>query len=46
MTTVDAVAPMGEVPAPELDDGTILSEVTAICEYPEEKRPSQQVALL
>ncbi len=33
------VNPAGQCPALELDDGTILSEITAICEYLEEKRP-------
>jgi len=31
--------PTGTVPALELDDGTIVAEVTAICEYLEEKFP-------
>lgn len=32
--------PHGQMPALELDDGSYLSEVTAICEYLEEKQPS------
>lgn len=32
--------PHGQMPALELDDGNYLSEVTAICEYLEEKQPS------
>ena len=32
--------PMGTVPALELDDGSCVSEITAICEYLEEKHPS------
>lgn len=31
--------PHGQMPALELDDGSYLSEVTAICEYLEEKTP-------
>ncbi|WP_448579813.1 glutathione S-transferase family protein [Thermaurantiacus sp.] len=31
--------PMGQLPALELDDGTILTEVVAICEYLEELHP-------
>jgi len=31
--------PHGQMPALELDDGSYLSEVTAICEYLEEKKP-------
>ncbi len=31
--------PTGTSPALELDDGAILSEITAICEYIEEKHP-------
>ena len=33
------VNPAGQTPALELDDGTILCEVTAICEYLEERFP-------
>ena len=32
--------PHGQMPALELDDGSYLSEITAICEYLEEKKPS------
>ncbi|KJC58689.1 glutathione S-transferase [Bradyrhizobium sp. LTSPM299] len=32
--------PHGQMPALELDDGGYLSEITAICEYLEEKHPS------
>jgi glutathione S-transferase len=31
--------PMGQMPTLELDDGSFLSEITAICEYLEEKNP-------
>lgn len=31
--------PSGQLPALELDDGTVLSEITAICEYLDEKAP-------
>lgn len=31
--------PAGQVPCLELEDGTCLSEITAICEYIEEKHP-------
>jgi glutathione S-transferase len=31
--------PHGQVPTLELDDGSYLSEITAICEYLEEKHP-------
>ena len=31
--------PNGTCPALELDDGSMLSEITAICEYLEERRP-------
>jgi glutathione S-transferase len=31
--------PHGQTPTLELDDGTYLSEITAICEYLEEKHP-------
>ncbi len=31
--------PSGQCPALELDDGSILSEITAICEYLDEKGP-------
>ena len=33
------VNPAGQTPALELDDGTVLTEVTAICEYLEERFP-------
>ncbi len=32
--------PHGQMPTLELDDGSYLSEVTAICEYLEEKQPN------
>ena len=32
--------PHGQMPTLELDDGSHLSEITAICEYLEEKQPS------
>lgn len=32
--------PAGQVPCLELDDGSFLSEITAICEYVEEKHPN------
>jgi glutathione S-transferase len=32
--------PHGQMPALELDDGSYISEITAICEYLEEKHPS------
>lgn len=32
--------PMGQMPTLELDDGSYLSEITAICEYLEEKNPA------
>ena len=32
--------PMGQMPTLELDDGSYVSEITAICEYLEEKKPS------
>jgi len=32
--------PSGQTPALELDNGTILAEITAICEYLEEKFPN------
>jgi glutathione S-transferase len=31
--------PSGQLPCLELDDGSFLSEITAICEYLEEKQP-------
>ena len=31
--------PAGQLPCLELDDGSFLSEITAICEYLEEKKP-------
>lgn len=34
-----AKVPFGQLPALELDDGTVLSEITAICEYLDEKVP-------
>src|SRR6202161_4866115 len=32
--------PHGQMPTLELDDGSYLSEITAICEYLEEKTPA------
>ena len=32
--------PHGQMPTLELDDGSYLSEITAICEYLEEKNPT------
>lgn len=32
--------PAGQMPTLELDDGTMLAEITAICEYLDEKHPS------
>lgn len=34
-----AISPLGELPAVLLDDGTALTEITAICEYLEETHP-------
>jgi glutathione S-transferase len=34
-----SINPSGQCPALELDDGTILAEITAICEYLDEKQP-------
>lgn len=36
----EAVNPAGQTPALELDDGTILTEITAICEYLDELHPT------
>ena len=33
-----SVNPSGQMPALELDDGTVLAEITAICEYVDEKK--------
>jgi len=35
---VSKVNPAGQCPALELDDGTVLAEITAICEYVDEKK--------
>ena len=35
----EAVNPAGQTPALELDDGTIVTEITAICEYLDELHP-------
>lgn len=35
--------PFGQLPALELDDGTVLSEITAICEYLDEKAPGKSL---
>jgi len=37
------VNPAGQLPALELDNGDILAEVTAICEYLDEKYPGQSL---
>ncbi len=37
---VSDVNPFGTLPALRLDDGSVLSEITAICEYLEEIRPT------
>ena len=37
---VGGVNPTGTTPALELDDGSVLTEITAICEYLEERQPS------
>jgi len=37
---ITKVNPRGQSPALELDDGSILTEITAICEYIEELHPS------
>lgn len=34
-----SVNPAGQLPALELDDGTILTEITVICEYLDESQP-------
>jgi len=34
--------PRGQLPCLELDDGSFLSEITAICEYLEEKKPERR----
>lgn len=34
-----AINPAGQIPALELDNGTVISEITAICEYIEEIYP-------
>jgi glutathione S-transferase len=35
--------PMGQLPCLELDDGTVLAEITAICEYLEEAFPGPRL---
>lgn len=35
-----AVNPSGQSPALQLDDGSVIAEITAICEYLEEKTPN------
>jgi glutathione S-transferase len=37
---VSSVNPAGQTPALELDDGSCLTEITAICEYVEERQPN------
>lgn len=36
----DTVNPAGQTPALVLDDGTIIAEITVICEYLEERHPT------
>ncbi|MDP2259004.1 MAG: glutathione S-transferase family protein [Caulobacter sp.] len=36
----DAVNPAGQTPALVLEDGTVIAEITVICEYLEERHPS------
>ena len=36
-----SVNPAGQLPALELDDGTLLTEITVICEYLDETQPGQ-----
>ena len=38
-----AINPAGQLPALELDDGTVISEVTAICEYLDEVADGQPI---
>jgi glutathione S-transferase len=38
---VSSVNPAGQTPALELDDGSCLTEITAICEYVEERQPNR-----
>lgn len=35
--------PFGQLPALELDDGTVISEITAVCEYLDETHPGQSL---
>lgn len=37
------VNPAGQLPALELDNGTVISEITAICEYLDEKFPDNSL---
>nr|WP_070958432.1 glutathione S-transferase family protein [Hyphomonas sp. Mor2] len=37
------VNPAGQLPALELDDGTILTEITVICEYLDETHPGESL---
>lgn len=37
------VNPAGQLPALELDDGTILTEITVICEYLDESQPGASI---
>ena len=37
---LSSVNPMGELPALQLDDGRVITEVTAICEFLEELQPN------
>lgn len=38
----EAVNPAGQTPALELDNGSIVTEITAICEYLEERHPARR----
>lgn len=38
-----SINPSGQMPALELDDGTVLAEITAICEYLDERQPTNSL---
>lgn len=38
-----AVNPAGQLPALELDDGTMVTEITVICEYLDESQPGERL---